>query len=209
LASLADRRSTMPNHPSLISKPPQANRLAGFVGAAMPRDRGQGTFEKRERVLRRQVEPAPLARGGEQAWIARRRSSLVVRGASSSTAAATLSSSAPPPPRRHRTDRPVPLALCVLAVLPAPLARVRDSATASARAASVASSISLEGRGLKLEVDPQQTELLLELADDEVRIDGQLRGQPIDDLEPAVRRMRSPPGRRAVKDGTGEASASR
>jgi hypothetical protein len=85
---------------------------------------------------------------------------------------------------------------------------IRDSATASARAASVDSSISSEGRGLNSKVDPQQAELLLELADDEVRIGGQLRGQPVDDLEPAVAAGEALPAN-GGEDGTGEASARR
>ena len=151
-------------------------------------------------MLRRQVEPAPPARGGGQP----REEPLHPRSQAL-------------PPRLFRRagialDRPAPLALCVLARLSAPLTRDLRFRH-RLRQGDVRALLDLTGgQGAHLEGDPQQAELFLELADDEVRIGGQPRGQPTDDLEPAVAACEALPGegrRRRNGRGVGQAVETR
>ena len=138
-------------------------------------------------ALRRQVERALLARGSEQ--LGSLEDGLLPEGEE------------PPHPRRQQFfqapsgvfrragaahDRPAPLALRVLARPSAPLAR--DSRFRHRlRQGGVGGPLNLiGGQGARLEIDPERAEFLLDLADDEVRVGGQLRGQPIDELEPAI-----------------------
>jgi hypothetical protein len=155
-------------------------------------------FEERERVLRRQVEPAPPARGGGQP----REEPLHPRSQAL-------------PPRLFRRagialDRPVPLALRVLARLPAPFTRDLRFRH-RLRQGGVRGLLDLiGGQGAQLKVDPEQAKLLLDLADDEVRIGGQLRRELVDDGEPAVAAGEALTGeRRRRRDGRGVGQSGR
>jgi len=125
----------------------------------MPRDRGQVLFEKRERVLRRQVEPAPLARAASsldrsKTVFSRSARSLLIH------AAATLSSSALLRRAGIALDRPVPSRCAFSPCFPHRSHVIRDSATASARRRPWPPQSRWRAGG-STRSDPQQTELLL------------------------------------------------
>ena len=156
-------------------------------------------------MLRRQGEPAPIARGSEQLRLLE--DGLLPEGEE------------PLHPRRQQfsraspgvfcragtaLDRPSPLALRVLPRLPAPVAR-GPRLCYRLRQGGVRGLLDLiGGQGTQLEIDPQHAELLLDLAYDEVRVGGQLRGQAIDEPEPAVAACEALTGeRRRRRDGRG------